>query len=264
MFPGVIRPPTHAGPPCRKSQPTSHPPVQTSPLPNEQWLSPKADIDTAIVTPFSSNAGLISAASGRFQASFPKREEKKKFDGYPPPPSPLRINLDPLVLETMRRPGCRAPKKSLRHCTVTQTTQRLPPATRGSLSKPPHSSTSRHHVTLMPLISPMCPRPSTLAASSCWPQCLLSVFVVTPGACLRVLTVSPHVLILSGPRCFPLQLSGSLPRPTSGRNVTSGRRPTLLAARLALHTTLVKQPLASPSWSIVPVARACAHQDSCT
>ena len=142
---------------------------------------------------------------------------------------------------------------------MTQTTQRQPPATRGPLSQPPHSSTSRHHVTLMPLVSPLCPRPSTLAASSCWPQCLLSVIVLTPRCCLRVLTVSPHVLIvcssgLSGPRYFLLQLSGSLPRPTSGRNVTSGRRPTLLAARLALHTTLVKQPLASPSWSIVPVA----------
>ena len=68
------------------SQPTSHPPVQTSLLPNGQWLSPKADIDTAIVTPFSSNAGLISAASSGFQASFPKREEKRKFDRYPFPP----------------------------------------------------------------------------------------------------------------------------------------------------------------------------------
>ena len=40
-------------------------------------------IDTAIVTPFSSNAGLISAASGR-PGYMAKREEKKNFDRYPP------------------------------------------------------------------------------------------------------------------------------------------------------------------------------------
>ena len=45
-------------------------------------------IDTAMITPFSSNAGLISTASARpcFMA---KREEKRKFDRYP------RINLAP-------------------------------------------------------------------------------------------------------------------------------------------------------------------------
>ena len=85
MFPRVIRPPTHAGPPGRKraSQHLTHLSKRHRCQMNSGWLSPKADIDTAIVTPFSSNAGLISAASGRFQASFPKREEKKKFDRYP-------------------------------------------------------------------------------------------------------------------------------------------------------------------------------------
>ena len=38
--------------------------------------------DTAMVTPFSSNAGLISAASAR-PSHTAKREEKKKFDRYP-------------------------------------------------------------------------------------------------------------------------------------------------------------------------------------
>ena len=270
MFPGVIRPPTHAGPPGRKraSQHLTHLSKRHRCQMNSGCLQKRT------LTRRLSHRSLPMLGSYPLPAvvsrlHFQNAKRRKSSTGTPSSPPLPRINLDPLVLETMRRPGCRAPKKSLRHCTVTQTTQRLPPATRGPLSKPPHSSTSRHHVTLMPLVSPLCPRPSTLAASSCWPQCLLSVFVLTPGACFRVLTVSPHVLIvcssgLSGPRCFPLQLSGSLPRPTSGRNVTSGRRPTLLAARLALHTTLVKQPLASPSWSIVPVARACAHQDSCT
>ena len=60
-------------------------------------------IDTAIVAPFSSNIGLMTAASGRpgFMA---KREEKKKFDRYP------RINLIPFILETTGRPGYHAQK----------------------------------------------------------------------------------------------------------------------------------------------------------
>ena len=56
--------------------------------------------DTAVVTPFSSNAGLISADSARMA----KREEKKKFDRYP------RINLVPFVLEATGRPGYHAQK----------------------------------------------------------------------------------------------------------------------------------------------------------
>ena len=46
-------------------------------------------IDAAVVTPFSSNAGLISAASAR-SGYMAKREEKQKLDRYP------RINLVPL------------------------------------------------------------------------------------------------------------------------------------------------------------------------
>ena len=49
-------------------------------------------IDTAVVTPFSSNAGLISAASAR-TGCMVERQEKKQFDRYP------RINLVPLSLE---------------------------------------------------------------------------------------------------------------------------------------------------------------------
>ena len=52
----------------------------------------------AIVTPFSSNAGLISAASSR-PGYMAKREEKKQFDRYP------SINLVPFVLETTGRLG---------------------------------------------------------------------------------------------------------------------------------------------------------------
>ena len=60
-------------------------------------------IDTAIVTPFSSNAGLISAASGR-SGFMAKQEEKNTFGRY------LRINLVPFVLETTGRPGYHAQK----------------------------------------------------------------------------------------------------------------------------------------------------------
>ena len=60
-------------------------------------------IDTAIVTPFSSNAGLISAASGRpgFMA---KREEKETLGRY------TRKKLAPFVFETTGRPGYHAKK----------------------------------------------------------------------------------------------------------------------------------------------------------
>ena len=60
-------------------------------------------IDTAIVAPFSSNIGLMTAASGRpgFMA---KREEKNKFERYP------CINLIPFILETTGRPGYHAQK----------------------------------------------------------------------------------------------------------------------------------------------------------
>ena len=53
-------------------------------------------IDTAVITLFSSNAGLIATAT--------KREEKKKFDRYP------RINLVPFIFETTGRPGYHAQK----------------------------------------------------------------------------------------------------------------------------------------------------------
>ena len=59
--------------------------------------------DTAVVTPFSSNGGLISAASARL-GYMAKREEKKKFERYP------RINLYPFILETTGRPGYHAQK----------------------------------------------------------------------------------------------------------------------------------------------------------
>ena len=60
-------------------------------------------IDTAVVTPFSANMGLMTAASAR-PGHMAKREEKKKFDKYP------RINLVPFILETTGRPGFHAQK----------------------------------------------------------------------------------------------------------------------------------------------------------
>ena len=64
-------------------------------------------IDTAIVTPFSSNAELLSAASGR-PGHMAKREEKAKFVRYP------RINLAPFILESTGRPGYHA-RKFIKH-----------------------------------------------------------------------------------------------------------------------------------------------------
>ena len=60
-------------------------------------------IDTAVVTPFSSNAGLISEASAR-PGYMAKLEDKKEFDRYP------RINLVPFILKTTGRPGYHAQK----------------------------------------------------------------------------------------------------------------------------------------------------------
>ena len=59
-------------------------------------------IDTAVVTPFSSNARLLGATSRPgFMA---KREERIKFSRY------TRINLIPFILETTGRPGFHARK----------------------------------------------------------------------------------------------------------------------------------------------------------
>ena len=63
-------------------------------------------VDTVILTPFSSNAGLISAATR--PGYMAKREEKKKFDRYP------RINLVPFILESTGRPGYHA-RKFIKH-----------------------------------------------------------------------------------------------------------------------------------------------------
>ena len=60
-------------------------------------------IDTAIVTSFSSNVNLMTAASAR-PSYMAKREEKKKSDRYP------RINLVPFILESTGRPGYHAQK----------------------------------------------------------------------------------------------------------------------------------------------------------
>ena len=64
-------------------------------------------IDTATVTPFSSNAELLSAASGR-PGHMAKREEKAKLARYP------CINLVPFILESTGRPGHHA-RKFIKH-----------------------------------------------------------------------------------------------------------------------------------------------------
>ena len=60
-------------------------------------------IDTAIVSPFSSNVSFMTAASARL-GHMATREEKKKFDRYP------RINLAPFILESTGRPRYHARK----------------------------------------------------------------------------------------------------------------------------------------------------------
>ena len=58
---------------------------------------------TAIVSPFSSSVGLMTAASAR-PGYMAKREEKNKFDRYP------SMNLVPFILQSTGRPGYHARK----------------------------------------------------------------------------------------------------------------------------------------------------------
>ena len=109
-------------------------------------------IDTAVVTPFSANAGLIAAASTR-PSYMAKREEKKKFDRTP------RINLVPFILETTGRPGLPCTKV---HQTPIQ--RHGPPCnshTRRVGCHPNHTprlhlqatTPGGHHVTALPTVS---------------------------------------------------------------------------------------------------------------
>ena len=74
-------------------------------------------IDKAVVTPFSTNAGLISAASAR-TSYMAKREEKEQFDRYP------RINLVASNLDTTERPSYHAQTASATLLAAIQTTLR--------------------------------------------------------------------------------------------------------------------------------------------
>ena len=89
-------------------------------------------IDTAVVTPFSSNAGLISAASSR-PGYVAKHEKKKNIDKYP------RIHLVPFVLETDDLVTTH--KSSSKTNTASRTTHHQPSGTPGPPSRLPlHSS----------------------------------------------------------------------------------------------------------------------------
>ena len=94
---------------CSADLITTHPEIPRVPRPGAQPEGARMDIvfnlhgqvyyiDTAVVTPFSANMGLMFAASAR-PGHMAKREEKKKFARYP------RINLVPFILETTGRPG---------------------------------------------------------------------------------------------------------------------------------------------------------------
>ena len=89
----------------------SHNPLSLVRQKEHAWISSSnyvaTRIDTTIVTPFSSNAGLISAASAR-PGYMAKREEKKKFVRYP------RINLALFILESTGRP-CYHARKFIKH-----------------------------------------------------------------------------------------------------------------------------------------------------
>ena len=103
-------------------------------------------IDTAVVTPFSSIAGLISAASAR-DGFMAKREEKKKFDWYSPyQPGPLNPGTHRLT----RLPRTKIHQKSQQ---LTRITQQLPFAMLEEPSRSPFTTVfqttapSRLHVT---------------------------------------------------------------------------------------------------------------------
>ena len=91
-------------------------------------------IDTAIVTPFSSSPGLISAASGR-PGYMAKREETTKIGRY------SRINLAPFSRSQEDR--AIMPSSSSNISTTTRTThQQRPSETPGRQSKPPYTIAS--------------------------------------------------------------------------------------------------------------------------
>ena len=94
-------------------------------------------IDTAVVAPCSSNAGLISAAS--FHPGYmAKREEKQKFDRY------FRINLAPFILETTGRPDHHA-HKFIKHLSCDTNHHQQPSGTPVPLSRPHCSTASPNH-----------------------------------------------------------------------------------------------------------------------
>ena len=96
-------------------------------------------IDTAVVRPFSSNAGLTSSASAR-PGCMAKREEKKKFDRYP------RINLVPFILENAGRPGYHA-QKFMKH--LFSDTEHPPTPNRDAwtaIQTTPHNSISKQQL----------------------------------------------------------------------------------------------------------------------
>ena len=114
MFPGVIRPPTHAGPPGRKraSQHLTHLSKR------HRCQMDSGCLQKRTLTLRLSHHSLPMLGSYPLPAvvsrlHFQNAKRRKSSTGTPSLPPP-RINLDPLVLETMRRPGCRAPKKVIK------------------------------------------------------------------------------------------------------------------------------------------------------
>ena len=125
--------------------------------------------DTAVVTPFSANAGLIATAS-ILPGYMAKLQEKKKFDRY------LRISLAPFILESTGRPGYHA-RKFIKY--LFSDTDHPPPPPPQQLSEmrwlqpnhTPHlhlqtTTQGGHHVTALATVSPPVTAPSRLLALS--------------------------------------------------------------------------------------------------
>ena len=131
-------------------------------------------IDTAVVTPFSANTGLMSAASAR-PGNMAKREEKKNSTDTPASTWSLSSwrPLDDLVF---------TPRNSLNTSTTTRTTPLLPSETPGPPSKP-HS---------------MAASPNNNSGQSPRDHTALCLTSVTPPSRLPFLSLS-HTRLSTGP-----------------------------------------------------------------
>ena len=202
-------------------------------------------IDTAVITPFSANAGLISAASAR-PGYMAKREEKKKFDRT------SRINLIPFILETTRRPGYHA-QKFIKHlfsdtdlgCYPNHTTQlHLQTTTPGghhvtalSTDSPPSSHHSVNTPSLKSTHDP-CSSPSYTPVSA---GSIPAVqFTLCYAAMFRICPIA---------RCWLLQLAPERPKGHRSRSPTAKPKVDATTSATDSNATAGTQETPSPTAS---------------